>query len=1149
MVKAYREKESSRINQRPITMSSVETLEMFRQGYRRPEEEDYETSSETSECSAILALHKKVEEIDALFEEHDEQISHVEVDEEAEFDQELSSLKHSLHLLQEELNAVDMLIPSLGSSTDESNSTEDRDMNDHEEENTVSPPLHEQGRKPRMPPPVADRNEILKPIDVIIPSLGSSTGESTSTDDIDTNDDEVEGEVSSPLHEQQDRTKPQQPPPNNCDLNNCSIEICNNASTTNISSSDMPYNSVISSSCGSLAFSPFSYDEKSVDDRLFFCAGSCTPHRFSTESYFWEDENDVTTHMSPLTNGSACSKDSLKHLSMSTELHIHEGSGYCQTPTSRKSSIIAPHTDSSTCAKSGDRPEKNILANWLQIASQMNQHKNDSTKRTARAFRSPIQRTPQKAIEMEMTAGQKMQIPKIQQTSLASIDILKSSTRMLCQSEIASKKASSSRRRLDSAARDTSLDLNRSLLSFDDSTSVYPSDADSSIAALPMSPRERKSMAYSLSSVFSDDSGTADLEHDPGGCSGERQSPTPPATSNGAMLTLPQRQLANCIPVKTTTGAEWTATKKCMDVKSPSVDSVSETHRTSRTGAKPEEHGQTALSKVRLNISVESPRSSTVLYSFESDKYSAIADTEPPLQHCPRDTQSLSPMEDRYEVHASPQSSLSSHQTLRFATVKSGSIPGGDKYKPIRALDHSTGYPRPQTRRRWSRLEQSKTRDAGDQSESHSSKIPVAADEQMATPCLLPLTSDKLHTSEKNVNVPKKAAVSRLRLTPLIQRNDHAKGMSPSRRDPLRRPMPDVQERPKDVEEFPAEYSNQSSQKNGQDELKINTDESNEGMQESRGLPNKKARGFTFDEVAPTIHSNDGNCSMERLENPHLEASDEKKQESVRTPSHSKINIPSHCREFFLSNESLPIMPYCPLQSPRSPSRGGIRERPMSGRLVDSKSPQDAPFDERKPEDEKPFTVMILEEVGNCIELVCGDVLTTALEQRGGFEQSALKTSDQTEIRVSSSNENTVAATNGAGEKADERKRGGVNRKAEITAEEEEIIKRNGLLLDAIVHRNRTAYRSLTEVSLVGIDLEGNVLNGNDLPQFDGESASMISPKVHWLSNDVAVVSYLRVNQEVREQLPFTIRARETRVWKKQNGSWINCHYHQTGVK
>jgi hypothetical protein len=45
---------------------------------------------------------------------------------------------------------------------------------------------------------------------------------------------------------------------------------------------------------------------------------------------------------------------------------------------------------------------------------------------------------------------------------------------------------------------------------------------------------------------------------------------------------------------------------------------------------------------------------------------------------------------------------------------------------------------------------------------------------------------------------------------------------------------------------------------------------------------------------------------------------------------------------------------------------------------------------------------------------------------------------------------------------------------------------------------------------------------------------------------DVAVISYVRLNQRVNGGVPSVRAVMETRVWEKQNGAWKHVHFHRS---
>jgi hypothetical protein len=55
----------------------------------------------------------------------------------------------------------------------------------------------------------------------------------------------------------------------------------------------------------------------------------------------------------------------------------------------------------------------------------------------------------------------------------------------------------------------------------------------------------------------------------------------------------------------------------------------------------------------------------------------------------------------------------------------------------------------------------------------------------------------------------------------------------------------------------------------------------------------------------------------------------------------------------------------------------------------------------------------------------------------------------------------------------------------------------------------------------------------------------MSSPHVRIMA-DVAVVSYVRLNQRLVDGAPVTRVVEETRVWQRQNGAWKHVHFHRS---
>jgi len=57
----------------------------------------------------------------------------------------------------------------------------------------------------------------------------------------------------------------------------------------------------------------------------------------------------------------------------------------------------------------------------------------------------------------------------------------------------------------------------------------------------------------------------------------------------------------------------------------------------------------------------------------------------------------------------------------------------------------------------------------------------------------------------------------------------------------------------------------------------------------------------------------------------------------------------------------------------------------------------------------------------------------------------------------------------------------------------------------------------------------------------------MVAPKVRLLSDNAAVLSYVRLVQKLDDAgKPVTVSSEETRVWQKIGGRWQHVHFHRS---
>lgn len=120
----------------------------------------------------------------------------------------------------------------------------------------------------------------------------------------------------------------------------------------------------------------------------------------------------------------------------------------------------------------------------------------------------------------------------------------------------------------------------------------------------------------------------------------------------------------------------------------------------------------------------------------------------------------------------------------------------------------------------------------------------------------------------------------------------------------------------------------------------------------------------------------------------------------------------------------------------------------------------------------------------------------------------------------------------------------------------EELLQLNQSLLEAIARADWARYRELCDPSLTCFEPEaaGQLVQGMDFHHFyfklgaarEPHCTTMASPHVR-LMGDVAVVSYVRLNQRVGEDgQPVTRAVAETRVWQRRDGQWKHVHFHRS---
>jgi calcium/calmodulin-dependent protein kinase (CaM kinase) II len=123
---------------------------------------------------------------------------------------------------------------------------------------------------------------------------------------------------------------------------------------------------------------------------------------------------------------------------------------------------------------------------------------------------------------------------------------------------------------------------------------------------------------------------------------------------------------------------------------------------------------------------------------------------------------------------------------------------------------------------------------------------------------------------------------------------------------------------------------------------------------------------------------------------------------------------------------------------------------------------------------------------------------------------------------------------------------------------ERELIALTQRLLNAIADGDWETYRSLCDPTLTAYEPEapGQLVQGLDFHRFffdlggvrGKHQTTICSPHVR-LMGDVAVVCYARLIQKVgREGQAETVTTVETRVWRRDGGSWRHVHFHRSAT-
>ncbi|XP_057689238.1 calcium/calmodulin-dependent protein kinase type II delta chain-like [Corythoichthys intestinalis] len=127
-----------------------------------------------------------------------------------------------------------------------------------------------------------------------------------------------------------------------------------------------------------------------------------------------------------------------------------------------------------------------------------------------------------------------------------------------------------------------------------------------------------------------------------------------------------------------------------------------------------------------------------------------------------------------------------------------------------------------------------------------------------------------------------------------------------------------------------------------------------------------------------------------------------------------------------------------------------------------------------------------------------------------------------------------------------------------VRAQKQEIIEATKKLLTAIGGGDFEAYKKMRHPDLTSFESEsiGVLVKNMEFHRYFIENVLppgvlhtlIVNPHVHMLGKDAAYIAYIRLTQSVGQDFKGkTDRAEETRIWQRNNGTWLNVHFHRTG--
>lgn len=127
---------------------------------------------------------------------------------------------------------------------------------------------------------------------------------------------------------------------------------------------------------------------------------------------------------------------------------------------------------------------------------------------------------------------------------------------------------------------------------------------------------------------------------------------------------------------------------------------------------------------------------------------------------------------------------------------------------------------------------------------------------------------------------------------------------------------------------------------------------------------------------------------------------------------------------------------------------------------------------------------------------------------------------------------------------------------------DEDILALNQSLLNAIVRGDFDTYSLLCSDDMTCFEPESNdcLVKGKAFHKFYFDlpnkhewgkpnvttNVTMCDVNVRRIGKDVAIVSYVRLNQTYNDGIATTTKTCETRVWERRNHEWRNVHLHRS---